>query len=54
MSDDDAETSVERPRTAVAWSVGAVVAICAALTLFIGLFPNWLFDLAARAVVKIG
>jgi len=54
MSDDDAESSVERPQSAVAWSVGAVVAICAALTLFIGLFPNWLFDLAARAVVKIG
>lgn len=55
MADDsETEAELEQPNRVVTWSVGTVVVICAALTLFIGLFPNWLFDLAAKAVVRIG
>jgi NADH-quinone oxidoreductase subunit N len=51
--DDEPEAEIERPSRLVAWTAGFVTVVCGALTLAIGLYPNWLIDLAADAVLKL-
>ena len=53
-NDDEPEAEIERASALVRWTAGPVIVVTAALVLFIGFFPNWLFDLAARALVKLG